>query len=247
LESANGIPEGGRRLAGLDQLAGIDPVQLDVLDGGGLGRGDLADPGAGPRPCQDRRPDPPVRRRPRKLREVRGIGSRRCDAGRRPRRNIGPSRSRSPKDPPRPVRWSRAARSSPLGPRRGNHGHWRPPVTEPDRGSQGRRGRKLSKIKVDSRVMIYCSICCRQLPGSSPVATRRRPTVAGRFPDDAPGAVHRVASFSIGDLPIHRTYFREPPRLRVGDAVELMGGDRSVVDGGPPGNSATPLSSSRPG
>jgi hypothetical protein len=46
-ESANGIPEGGHRLAGLDQLAGIDPVQLDVLVGGGLRRGGLADPRGG--------------------------------------------------------------------------------------------------------------------------------------------------------------------------------------------------------
>jgi hypothetical protein len=45
-ESVNGIPEGGRRLAGLDQLEGSTPPARHPRRSG-LRRGDLADPGGG--------------------------------------------------------------------------------------------------------------------------------------------------------------------------------------------------------
>jgi hypothetical protein len=79
-----------------------------------------------------------------------GIGSRRCDRG-RPRRIRGRPGAWSPKDPPRPVRRSRAARSSPPGPHRGNHRHRRPTGTEPGRGSQGRRRHPGSRRPARSR------------------------------------------------------------------------------------------------
>ena len=92
--------------------------------------------------------------------------------------------------------------------------------------------------------------CVGLLPvtgGLRPVAARRGPTVAGHVLGDGGGVGHHVAIFAIGELPILRTYFREPPRLRVGDVGESMGIDRSVVAGGPPGRRATPSSSARPG
>jgi hypothetical protein len=59
--------------------------------------------------------------------------------------------------------------------------------------------------------------------GLLPVAARRRPTDAGRVIGDGPRIGHHLAIFSIGGLPMPRTYFRDPPRRLAGGYGESMG------------------------